>query len=81
MYKGILPQFRSGLINAYRTGAEKHHSLALSLKDALTELVTLQHMKEERGKTADYLYRQSRAWNAAREALSKFPEQGKEGTL
>lgn len=63
----------------YEEKMTQQYSVALALKDALAELVLLKHMKDEHGKTADYLYRQPLAWKAAYEALSKFPEQGKEG--
>lgn len=85
MYKGILPQFRSGLINAYRTGAEKHHSLALALKDALEEsqktiewmsnhmtVVLAKYAPIERSMVESSTIK-------TKAALGLFPEQVKEG--
>jgi hypothetical protein len=44
----------------------------VTIRDALTELVLLKRLKDEKGKTAEYLSRQPIAWKNAIEALASY---------
>jgi len=52
-----------------------------ALVDALTELVDLKNLKDQQGKTAEYLYRQPKAWHNATQALADYHKSQKEEGL
>lgn len=51
---------------------------AQRMADALEELISLKYLKEEEGKTNDYLQRQPGAWTKAIVSLQQFKDGGKE---
>lgn len=68
--------------NRYNELKNEHNELqaqAQRMADALEELTELKQMKDELGKTTNYLTRQPTAWKRATEALQQFKDgKGKE---
>lgn len=64
------------------TGAQNYDNLkqeAQRMADALDELIELKRMKDELGKTTNYLTRQPAAWKRATEELQQFKDGKGEG--
>jgi cell division septum initiation protein DivIVA len=75
--KGVGNSFKAHVMtNAYVAGAMAERDRAKALVDALEELIQLKKMKDELGKTTNYLTRQPEAWRRAIEALEQW--EGKE---
>lgn len=68
--------YRSGYFYGYIAGATAEREQFKIVIDALEELVQLKQMKDELGKTTNYLARQPEAWRRAKEALEQW--KGKE---
>lgn len=62
----------------YQEGATAENERAQPAIDALTELIELKRMKDELGKTTNYLTRQPEAWKRAIDALQQWNGAGKE---
>lgn len=62
------------LVSGYNAGALHEAERAQPVIDALQELVNLKCIKEQFGKTDEYLNNQPLAWETAANALAKYRE-------
>jgi hypothetical protein len=66
--------YYQGFSKGYQAGATECAGKAQGLVDALQELVNLKRIKDQFGKTDEYLNNQPLAWETAANALAKYKE-------